>query len=284
MSFINEFRVAVRKVVTTKAIYDMNIDKREFVYMSPKRENENDKLIQEILDNGYLFWRSLFDLKALLMENEYKEEDEEEVTQLIESLNKIGITFVDNKGTLFRVRQSRYDLKKLGISHDVAVKVILDDLRDYYYMTFDYVLTNVISDELSRICMCESAFNQIIAFNSNKDKMRNIEKKAYNQLINKHVNDLAEDLKLYGINKTIDEVVGRFKISGDKERKAYSINRVYNKALRKLRSKANNIRNGVTDADIEYIVNKASKFVTSDLIEEFLSDLVVDNGGIIRLD
>lgn len=284
MSFINEFRVAVRKVVTTKAIYDMNIDKREFVYMNPKRENENDKLIQEILDNGYLFWRSLFDLKALLMENEYKEEDEEEVTQLIESLNKIGITFVDNKGTLFRVRQSRYDLKKLGISHDVAVKVILDDLRDYYYMTFDYVLTNVISDELSRICMCESAFNQIIAFNSNKDKMRNIELKAYNQLINKHVNDLAEDLKLYGINKTIDEVVGRFKISGDTERKAYSINRVYNKALRKLRSKANNIRNGVTDADIEYIVNKASKFVTSDLIEEFLSDLVVDNGGIIRLD
>ena len=284
MSFINEFRVAVRKVVTTKAIYDMNIDKREFVYMNPKRENENDKLIQEILDNGYLFWRSLFDLKALLMENEYKEEDEEEVTQLIESMNKIGITFVDNKGTLFRVRQSRYDLKKLGISHDVAVKVILDDLRDYYYMTFDYVLTNVISDELSRICMCESAFNQIIAFNSNKDKMRNIELKAYNQLINKHVNDLAEDLKLYGINKTIDEVVGRFKISGDTERKAYSINRVYNKALRKLRSKANNIRNGVTDADIEYIVNKASKFVTSDLIEEFLSDLVVDNGGIIRLD
>ena len=284
MSFINEFRVAVRKVVTTKAIYDMNIDKREFVYMNPKRENENDKLIQEILDNGYLFWRSLFDLKALLMENEYKEEDEEEVTQLIESMNKIGITFVDNKGTLFRVRQSRYDLKKLGISHDVAVKVILDDLRDYYYMTFDYVLTNVISDELSRICMCESAFNQIIAFNSNKDKMRNIELKAYNQLINKHVNDLAEDLKLYGINKTIDEVVGRFKISGDTERKAYSINRVYNKALRKLRSKANNIKNGVTDADIEYIVNKASKFVTSDLIEEFLSDLVVDNGGIIRLD
>lgn len=284
MSFINEFRAAVRKVVTTKAIYDMNIDKREFVYMSPKRENENDKLIQEILDNGYLFWRSLFDLKALLMENEYKEEDEEEVTQLIESLNKIGITFVDNKGTLFRVRQSRYDIKKLGISYDVAVEVILDDLSEYYYMTFDYVLTNVISEELSRICMCESAFNQIIAFNSNKDKMRNIEKKAYNQLINKHVNDLAEDLKLYGINKTIDEVVGRFKISGDKERKAYSINRVYNKALRKLRSKANNIRNGVTDTDIEYIVNKASKFVTSDLIEEFLSDLVVDNGGIIRLD
>ena len=282
MSFINEFRVAVRKVVTTKAIYDMNIDKRRFVYMSVEREN--NKLVQEALDNGVLFWRSLFDLKALLMENECKEEDEEEVTQLIESLRKIGITFIDNKGTLLRVRQSSYDLNKLGISYDIAVRVILDDLRDYYYMTFDYVLTNVISEELSRLCMCESLLNQIIAFNSNKDKMGEFELKAYNQLVDNQVNELAEDLKLYVINRAIDELVRRFNISEDTERKAYNINRVYNKVLRKLRSKANNIKNGVTDADIEYIVNKASKFVTSDLIDEFLSDLVVENGGIIRLD
>lgn len=282
MSFINEFRVAVRKVVTTKAIYDMNIDKRRFVYMSVEREN--NKLVQEALDKGTLFWRSLFDLKAFLMENECREEDEEEVTQLIKSLKKIGITFIDNKGTLLRVRQSSYDLKKLGISYDIAVRVILDDLRDYYYMTFDYVLTNVISEELSRLCMCESAFNQIIAFNSNKDKMGEFELKAYNQLVDNQVNELAEDLKLYGINRAIDELVRRFKLSEDTERKAYNINRVYNKVLRKLRSKANNIKNGVTDTDIEYVVNKGSKFVTSDLIDEFLSDLVVENGGIIRLD
>lgn len=282
MSFINEFRAAVRKVVTTKAIYDMNIDKRRFVYMSVEREN--NKLVQEALDNGVLFWRSLFDLKTLLMESDYKAEDKDEVTQLIESLNKIGVTFIDNKGTLLRVRQSSYDLKKLGISYDIAVRVILDDLRDYYYMTFDYVLTNVISEELSRLCMCESAFNQIIAFNSNKDKMGEFELKAYNQLVDNQVNELAEDLKLYGINRAIDELVRRFNISEDTERKAYNINRVYNKVLRKLRDRVNNVKNGVTDADIEYIINKASKFVTSDLIDEFLSDLVVENGGIIRLD
>ena len=282
MSFINEFRVAVRKVVTTKAIYDMNIDKRRFVYMSVEREN--NKLVQESLDNGVLFWRSLFDLKALLMENDYKAEDKDEVTQLIESLNKIGITFIDNKGTLLRVRQSSYDLNKLGISYDIAVRVILDDLRDYYYMTFDYVLTNVISEELSRLCICESLLNQIIAFNSNKDKMREFELKAYNQLVGNQVNELAEDLKLYGINRAIDELVRRFNISEDTERKAYNINRVYNKVLRKLRDRVNNIKNGVTDADIEYIGNNASKYVTHGLIDEFLSDLVVKNGGVIRLD
>lgn len=282
MSFINEFRAAVRKVVTTKAIYDMNIDKRRFVYMSVEREN--NKLVQESLDNGVLFWRSLFDLKALLMENDYKAEDKDEVTQLIESLNKIGVTFIDNKGTLLRVRQSSYDIKKLGISYDIAVRVILDDLRDYYYMTFDYVLTNVISEELGRLCMCESLLNQIIAFNSNKDKMREFELKAYNQLVDNQVNEIAEDIKLYGINRAIDELVRRFNISEDTERKAYNINRVYNKVLRKLRDRVNNIKNGVTDADIEYIGNNAYKYVTHGLIDEFLSDLVVKNGGVIRLD
>lgn len=282
MSFINEFRAAVRKVVTTKAIYDMNIDKRRFVYMSVEREN--NKLVQEALDNGVLFWRSLFDLKTLLMENDYKAEDKDEVTQLIESLNKIGITFIDNKGTLLRVRQSSYDLKKLGISYDIAVRVILDDLRDYYYMTFDYVLTNVISGELSVLCMCESLLNQIIAFNSNKDKMGEFELKAYNQLVDNQVNEIAEDIKLYGINRAIDELVRRFNISEDTERKAYNINRVYNKVLRKLRDRVNNIKNGVTDSDVEYIGNNASKYVTHGLIDEFLSDLVVKNGGIIRLD
>ena len=157
MSFINEFRAAVRKVVTTKAIYDMNIDKRRFVYMSVEREN--NKLVQESLDNGVLFWRSLFDLKALLMENDYKAEDKDEVTQLIESLNKIGVTFIDNKGTLLRVRQSSYDIKKLGISYDIAVRVILDDLRDYYYMTFDYVLTNVIFNALAFVFCLILAFD-----------------------------------------------------------------------------------------------------------------------------